>query len=713
MADSIDSKTIRIASENAELTYGVDENQQLILKSVSSGNGNWTSPLEGPVFPSIPYRPGKGPKYLSPLAIIAADGSTGIELLYASHSAEELAAGIEHLTITTRDTVLPLEVELHIQVYKELDVFEQWYVLKNGSSDPLQVPRLDSMNFRAKADEGLFLEWYESDEYHTAGVPIREKLNMGIRLLESRDGNRHKSGPVPAFVLGFGGMPDEDSVPCISASLEWIGSARFSFEMNNKKMLELSAGVNQPLAPVVEAGGSTCSPRMIYTFSAKGKGPASRNLHDWCRRHLLPGGDRLRPVDNNSWEGCFFNVDEASVIQMMEDSAGLGIELYVLDDGWFGNGDEARTGANAGLGDWQFNQERFPRELDNAMAAAKKLGIEFGIWFEPEMVNPKSKLFAAHPEWVLRNPSRDLEEERGQYVLDVANPDVQEHMFLAVHRVLAKYPAIRFVKWDCNANISNPYSPYLGTARQGSLLNEYSHGYLSVMNRLVDAHPTVDFQACAAGGGRSNYAAMRYSHTFWPSDATHPLYRLGAQWNFSTVFPALTITSHVTHAGGDEVTPKFRFDVSMMGQLGMEVDTRTCTPEYLASAKTGIAAYKAIRELVQQGDQFRHAHPEDSDTPSMNYVSKDRSRALLLAYQTGETEGTVKFTSPIGGLDPDALYQATEINLPEGDAQPRLANAGEKRSGSEWMLSGVPLQFSRQNDSGAVVLTIIEDSQEH
>jgi alpha-galactosidase len=695
-------ETIIVASANSELTYVVDEGKQLHLEKVSSGN--WTSPLGGPVFSATPCHTGNGPRYLSPLKVVTVDGSTGIELLYKSHSVKDVASGIECLTITMQDFVLPVDVELHIQVYKELDVFEQWYVLKNNSENPLQVPRLDSMNFRANASDGIYLEWFESDEYQTAGISNREKLNTGIRLLESRDGNRHKSGPIPAFILGFGDMPDEDTVPCMVTSLEWIGSATFSFDVNNERKLEASVGVNQSLPPIVEVGESVSSPRTIFTFSAKGKGPASRNLHDWCRHHFLPGGDRLRPVDNNSWEGCGMDVSDSSVIQMMEDSAGLGIELYVLDDGWFGNGEEARLGANAGLGDWQFNTDRFPRELDDSMVAAKRLNIEFGIWFEPEMINPKSKLFAEHPEWVMQNPGRELAKQRGQLVLDVANPDVQEHMFQAVNKVLTKYPDIRFVKWDCNSSINNPYSPYLAENRQGNMLNEYSKGYLSVMKRLVEAHPGVDFQACAAGGGRSNYAAMRYSHTFWPSDATHPLYRLRAQWNFSSIFPALTITSHVTHAGGDHVTPKFRFDVSMMGQLGMEVDTRKCTPEYLSSAKTGIAAYKSIRDVVQQGDQYRHAHPEDSDTPSMNFVSKNKEKALLLAYQIGEADGVINVTAPVVGLDPDTVYELAEINLPEGDRRARCLNVNEKKPGSKWMQSGISLQFSRRNDSAAVVL---------
>jgi len=703
-----ESPAIELNTRNVSFKYTVDQKQALHLESVGSVDGKWVSPLKGPLFTSTPCRLGNSPRFISPLSIVTDDGSSGIELIYQSHELDQSHADYAHLTITMCDQLYPITVELHQQAYVNEDTIVQWMVLRNGLESPIKVPRLDSLYLRGDAQKDIYLEWYGSNEYNTAGRPFREKLNMGTRLLESRDGNRHKAGPIPAFILGFGEQPDETSGACMIAALEWPGSSRFSFEISEphkKRDLELSAGVNQSQAPVVEPGGSMTTPRAIVSFSQSGIGPASRNLHRFARKHFLPGGDRLRPIDNNSWEGCKMDVNEASIIQMMKDSAGLGIELYVLDDGWFGNGSDARVAAGLGLGDWQFNQERFPNGLDNVMKAAKDLDIEFGIWFEPEMVCRRSKLYREHPEWVMLNPGRNGAEQRGQLVLDVANPEVQEFMFNVVDDVLCAYPAIRYIKWDANSNINNPYSPYLGPDRQGNMLNAYNNGYLSVMKRLVEKHPTVDFMACAAGGGRSNLGAMRYSHTFWPSDATHPAYRLSAQWNFSRFMPPLTITGHVTHAGGEGISPKFRFDVSMMGQLGMEVDTRSSTPEYLSAARTGIAAYKQIRPIVQRGDQYRHAHPSDSTTPSMNFVSQDEKSALLLAYQTSGTKTPIQVNAPISGLDPERIYTVTEINLPEGDEQPRVAQGVKKQqSGAAWMKAGVPLVFSRQYDSAAVLL---------
>ncbi|VGO13133.1 Alpha-galactosidase [Pontiella desulfatans] len=704
-------KQIKLETANFRVEYAVAKGDVLELKEVGMKDGSWTSPLGGRLFPfEPPIEPAgnnNGPRYAGPIEWLLPDGDRAIELVYQSHAVKEERPGIEHLVVELNDQVYPLKVELHLRAYAEVDVFEQWLVVKNGMDQPLQLPRLDSMYWHADAQHPIFLEWFASEQWNTAGVPLREQLGRGTRLLESRDGNRHKHGPVPAFILGFGKQPSETDGPCMIAALDWTGSSRFSYEINSAEILETSIGVNQPGQPVVDAGQRAASPVCVFSLSGKGKGPASRRLHDWARNYFLKNGTRLRLVDNNSWEGCGLKVSEGAIIEMMEDSAELGIELYVLDDGWFGNGKEARVNTRAGLGDWEFNTKRFPCELDGVMKAADKLGIEFGIWFEPEMINENSRLFKKHPDWVMRYPNRAFSKQRTQMALDLANPAVQKYMFDAVDRVLTKYPRIRFVKWDANSNINNGYSPYLGAGQQGNLLNAYMDGYLKVMRELTQKHPHVDFQACAAGGGRADLGAMRYSHTFWPSDDTDPLYRLGAQWNFSSFLPANTITSHVTHKGKGFKT-KFRVDVSMMSQLGMEVDTRKCTPEYLDACRVGIETYKKVRPVVQLGDQYRHAHPFDSPTPSMNYVSKDKTQCMVLAYQTGKIHKSIRFAAPVSGLDPKRIYTLAEVNLPKDDNTPRVASGAKRsQSGEAWMESGVPLLFSRQYDSAAVVLEAV------
>jgi len=698
-----DATLINASTKDVQIKYLVRKDNSLEILEVAARDGKWRAPLGGPLFPGNPWRNGNGPRYCGPVEIVRANGDTALEPLYVSHSSTQEAPGIEHVTIILRDRVYPINVELHLRIYSAENIFEQWMLLKNGTDKTLKVPRLDSMYWQASVKDGVCLEWFESQEGKEAGQPIREKLAPGCRLLESRDGNRHKSGPVPAFALGFGDFPDEEKVPCLVAALSWSANTRLYFDINNRNILETSVGVNQPGQPTVEPGQSLASPVCVYSFSAAGKGPASRNFHRWMRKYGMRDGNRLRPVDNNSWEGSGMDVTEASVLEMMKLSAALGIELYVLDDGWFGK--------NRNLGDWWVNPTRFPNGLSKLISAGKDLKIGFGIWFEPEMINEGSELFAKHPEWVMRMPGRELARQRNQVALDVANPVVQEFMFKVVDDILKENPGIRYVKWDCNSNINNPYSPYLGPDRQGDMLNRYMTGYYGVMERLVTRYPQVDFQACAAGGGRADIGALRFGHTYWPSDNTNPGYRLGAQWNFSTCIAPMAATCHVTHSGA-EFKPKYRFDVSMMGQLGMEVDPRKSEPEYLEAAKVGIAAYKSVRDIVQFGDQYRHQNPFDSKTPSLNYVSSNQDRALVLAYQNGDLNQPVNLNSPVSGLDPARRYRVAEINLPPGDDTPRLVkNATLIQPGSEWMKQGVPLIFSRKNDSAAVTLIAVESGR--
>lgn len=702
-APTTGNASIHLATAGLAISCSVNKDGVLEVGSFGAPDGAWRAPFKGPLYPGS----GDCKYHAAPVAIRRANGDAALQLIYQGNTGSDEAAGIRHTVITLRDRVQPIFVDVHFRLFSRENTIEQWAVLRNGLGEPIRVERLDSAYWQAPAGAGAHLEWYDSRWGDEAPRPNREKLAKGRRLIESRNGNRHIEGPVPAFVMSFGGFPDEEKSPCMIASLAWSGSMAMSFDNDNQNIFAASLGVSgQNGAYTLDPGKALASPACIYTFSSSGKGLASRNLHQWTRRHGMRDGDRLRLIDNNSWEGCEFKVKEDTVIDMIKGSAALGIELYVLDDGWFGNGPDARTSDASGLGDWQANRKLFPNGIGALVKAAKESNVKFGLWFEPEMVNPRSGLFAKHPDWVLRHPDRELVLQRNQAVLDLTNPATREFVFKSVDDMLTANPDLRFVKWDCNSDINNPYSPHLAPARQGDLLWSYFDGYYGALKKLVDKHPAVDFQACSSGSGRADHGAMRFSHNFWVSDNTNPLYRLGAQWDYSTFLPAMAATCHVTHSGNFK--PKFRFDVSMMGQLGLEIDPRRAEPEFQAAAKTGVAAYKQVREIVQLGDQFRHASPFDSQTPSLNYVSPDKTRALVLAYQLAETKGTTAASAPVSGLDPGKLYEITEINLPAGDDQPRLGNIGARsKTGRAWMDEGIPLTFSRRHDSASLVLTSV------
>lgn len=703
---------ITLKSAESAIVYSINDAGALYLKKVT--NKSTIFPMSGQLFPSQ-YRPlgysGNGVRYEGALTIDGENKETVIELKYQSHTLTTERDGVELLTITLLDSSYPITVKYNTRVYKNYNVFEQWTQVINNSNNIIELPRVDAMYWQANATGGVFLEWYPSKQAGEFGKRIQEKLSYGKKSLECRDGIRHKEGPQPEMVIGFGDYPNEDSTPCMLVAFGWSGSSKFSYEINSDNQLETSISVlNHYGAPKVKVGESLDTPPVYSILSSNGKGEASRYLHRWVRSELMPAGDQIRPIDNNSWEGCFMNVNEESVTRMMKDSKELGIELYVLDDGWFAD-KYARNKDISGLGDWFENPKKLPNGIEALVKVANKEGLEFGLWFEPEMVNPESELAKNHPNWLMTMPNKEISLQRTQLTLDVANPEVQDFMFETIDKYLSKKPSIKFIKWDVNANINNPYSPYLGDKYQGNMLYEYMNGYYSVLERLTTKYPNVFFQTCSSGGGRSDFGALKYSHTHWISDNTAPNHRIVAQWNASIFIPAMATTAHVTHAPRNSVAfrPKYRFDISMMAQLGMEVDTRKCDTEYLNAAKTGIEAYKSVRDIVQLGDLYRHQNPFDSEIPSLNFVSQDKTRCLLLAYQTGEINGILRTSSKIDGLDPKKNYKVTEINLPEQDSHPRLdSQTAVIKSGTEWMGSGVPLVYSRQFDSAAILFTEVE-----
>ncbi len=697
------SEPILIETDALSLRFNAGKEGLLYLTRFGAKDGSWQSPFSGPAYPGT----SDCKFHDAPVAITRANGDGALSLIYQKQSSTEESPGIRHHIITLKDRVDDIFVDLHFKTFSQESTLQQWAVLRNGLLEPLRVQRLNSAYWQAPATADAHLEWYDSRWAAEAAVPMLEKLTHGCRTLESRSGIRHIEGPVPAFVMAFGGFPDEEKTPCLIASLAWSGSMAMSFNLTKENLLATSMGVSSHTGAYnLDPKASLESPKSIYTFSPHGKGDASRNLHQWTRRYGMRDGQRIRLIDNNSWEGCQFDVTEATVIEMIQKSAKLGIELYVLDDGWFGNGATARTGDSSGLGDWQVNKERFPNGIPLLVQTAKEAGIRFGLWFEPEMINPRSELYNLQPHWVLRHPGRELITQRNQAVLDLTLPEVRKFVFKSVDDILTESPNLRFVKWDANSDLLNPYSPHLGPSQQGKLLWQYFDGYYGALKALTEKHPGVDFQACSSGGGRADHGALLYSHTFWVSDNTHPLYRLRAQWNFSTFLPPIAATCHVTHRG--DFRPKFRFDVSMMGQLGLEVDPRRAEPEFQDAAKTGIEAYKIVREIVQFGSQFRHLSPFESTVPSLNYVAQDQSQALLLAYQLGYAQSSISTTSPIRGLDPDKIYEISEINLPAADSEPRLdPQARKAQTGRKWMEQGIPLVYRKSNDSAAILLSVV------
>lgn len=361
------------------------------------------------------------------------------------------------------------------------------------------------------------------------------------------------------------------------------------------------------------------------------------------------------------------DVNQEVMDQMMGDIASLGGELFVMDDGWFGD-KYPRDTDRSSLGDWMVNKRKLPEGIKGLTEAAKKHGIKFGIWIEPEMANTESELFEKHPDWVLSQRNRPLSKGRGgtQVVLDLCNPAVQDYVFSITDNLLTENPEIAYIKWDCNAELMNYGSPYLPKDEQSEIYVRYHQGLQKVLDRIRAKYPDVAIQLCASGGGRADYGVLPWFDEFWTSDNTDAYQRLFIQWGDSHFYPAIAQASHVSaspnHQTGREVPIKFRFDVAMTGRLGMEIQPKNMTQEELDFSKRAIAAYKDIRPVVQLGNQYRLISPYDKGAlAAVMYIDDNKDHAAVFAYRTDYLRNQQVPKVRLDGVDPDKYYKIRDL----------------------------------------------------
>jgi alpha-galactosidase len=506
----------------------------------------------------------------------------------------------------------------------------------------------------------------------------------------------------PDFVLSLDAQAKEAEGRVLFGTLAWSGSFANTFEIDRTNRLRILSGIN-PYASEwhLRPGEIFETPRFLFTFSTQGKGEASRRFHRWARLNGVRDGYKPQLVLLNNWEATGFNFDQARIESLYQGARAAGMEIFLLDDGWFGNGKYARVNDHAGLGDWQPNLARFPHGLEPLVRSALDRQLRFGIWMEPEMVNPASELYRRHPEWVITQPHRPASLFRNQLVLDLTRPEVQRFVFDAIDGVL-NTPGISYLKWDCNRSIDNPGSTYLPSAEQSHLTIAYIRALYQIMQRVVEKHPDVTVMACSGGGGRVDYGSLKYFQQFWPSDNTDALYRVKIQWGYSHFYPAEAISAHVTRMSNRPF--KFAFDVAMSGRLGMDVDTGTLTPEESAVTRQAVSLYKSeLREIVQFGDLYRLESPYEGSRASLEYVTQDKAKAVAFAWQL--EDDAVSGTKPLTvlGLEPDVNYLVKEVNLKPGTAS-SLPGDGRTFTGAQLMREGIALGFEKQFDSATIEL---------
>jgi alpha-galactosidase len=488
----------------------------------------------------------------------------------------------------------------------------------------------------------------------------------------------------------------------LMGTLGWTGNFRFTFEVDNVGNLRVIPGIN-PYASAYElkAGEVFTTPEFIFTLSQKGASVGSRRLHEWARNYSLKDGHENRLTLLNNWENTGFDFNQEKLAELMKEAKHLGVDLFLLDDGWFGN-KYPRKDDHAGLGDWEVTHDKLPGGVPALVQAAKEADVKFGIWIEPEMVNPQSELFEQHPNWAIRLPNRDTYYYRNQLVLDLSNPRVQDYVYSIVDNLMKENPDIAFFKWDCNSPITNIYSPYLKT-RQGQLYVDHIRGVYNVMRRVKENYPHVPMMLCSGGGARCDYEALKYFTEFWCSDNTDPVERVYIQWGFSQFFPAKAMCAHVT-SWNKQTSVKFRTDVASMCKLGFDLGLKELSADELAYCQEAVANWKRLQPVTMDGDQYRLISPYDTNHMAVNYVNKDRTQAVLFAYDIHPRFQEKLRAVKLQGLDPDKQYRVKEINLMPGTESALAAN-GRTFSGDYLMKVGLNVLTANATTSHVVELT--------
>ena len=645
------------------------------------------------------------------ISMIQGDGKISLDLRYVDHEVKKISDNQSTVVFKMRDPQYPVEVELHYLASKKENVIEQWAIVKNTGKKEVTVVHAASgfMDIRASR---YFLTTF-SGSWGAEALMHEEQLLNGTKEIKSLTGTRTSQTAQPAFILSLDHPAEEDRGEIILGNLAWSGNWRMRFSVDAFNRLTSQIGYDPTLSRYKLKENETLeTPRLILTHSSQGKGTATRNLHRWARKYGIRDGDIPRRILLNSWEGAYFTFYDKLIKRMISDAAKNGIELFVLDDGWFGR-KYPRDHDRAGLGDWMVNTRKLQGGLQGLIDHANKKHIDFGIWVAPEMVNPQSELYENHPDWVIELPKREHRLQRTQLGLDLTNPDVQHYIFSVMDDLLGKHPGISYIKWDCNRAISDPGSNYLTSDRQEHLWIDYVRGYYRVLDKITRKYPHVTFQVCGSGGGRTDYGSMKYHHEFWTSDNTDARERILMQWSINHLYPAMATAAHVTEVPGHQtgrITPiKYRFDVAMTGRLGFELRPERVPASDMEFSRKAIQVYKNIRPIVQLGDLYRLRSPFKHTMASLMYVYERKNKpteALFFAFTTEKKMHDQPAPVKLKGLHPQSLYRLTEINLTKpGNTTTRVHN--KILGGDDLMQRGIAISWGR-GDYQSVVIKIEE-----
>jgi alpha-galactosidase len=625
-----------------------------------------------------------GGLYVEPdLKITYPDGNRDLLLQYVSHTIEA-----DKLTILLKDISRDVYVQLQYQVDTTTGILRRSALVQNKTSAPLTIEQIASGTWNLPRGTDYRLR-YLTGRWAAEWSLHEQIIQPGKTVLESRRGSTGAQNN-PWFAIDRNGSDDQDHGDVWFGALGWSGSWQISIEQDQLQQIRVTGGPNSfdfgyRLAP----GEHLQSPDFYGGYSHDGIGGASRLLHRFEISTILPHAPnpKLRPVLYNSWEATEFKVDEAGQEALAEKAASLGVERFVMDDGWFGQ----RATDHAGLGDWYVNPVKFPHGLKPLIDKVHSLGMDFGLWVEPEMVNPDSDLYRKHPDWVLNFTDRPRSEGRNQLVLNLARPDVRDYVFQFLDKLLNEND-IAFLKWDYNRNWSESGWPAVAPEDQKKVYIDYVTNLYSILDELRAKHPHLEIESCSGGGSRVDLGIMQHTDEVWPSDNTDAFDRLQIQDGFTYAYaPGVMmawVTDSPTWVNQRSLSLEYRFLSSMQGALAIGANLNNWKPEDFATAKKLVAQYKQIRETIQRGSLYRLISPSNGSEQSVTEtVSKDQSQAVTFAFLHSSQ---MLYPFPriyLRGLKPDGIYKISALDGKLSDGVPSVA------SGAFWMQHGVDIEL--------------------
>lgn len=678
----------------AYLGEKLSEGTPLSLLFMPQANQTWPMPAGNEVYPVMGTE-----DYFEPaLQLTHNNGNPTSVLKYVSHT-QTARNGATETVVKLRDEKYPLNVNLHYLAYAKEDVICQWTEISHGEAKPISLGRYASGMLYFEEPTYYLTEF--SGDWAREMQMSQTQLNFGRKTIDTRLGTRAAMLASPFFEVGLGSPVSENHGKVLMGTIGWTGNFRFTFEVDHNNQLRILAGINPDASTyTLDRGKTFRTPEFIFTLSTQGTGQGSRNFQRWALNHRLYMAQEDRMTLLNNWENTYFDFDEQKLNNLFGQAKNLGVDLFLLDDGWFGNR-YPRNNDKAGLGDWQANRAKLPGGIPALVKGANEQGVDFGIWIEPEMVNPESELARKKPHWILRLPDREPYLFRHQLVLDLTNPEVQDFVFGVIDGLMKENPNIKFMKWDCNSPITNIFSPHL-KARQGNLYVDYVRGLYAVLNRVQTQYPKLYMMLCSGGGGRCDFEALKYFTEFWCSDNTDPVERIYIQWAFSHFMPAKALCSHVTD-WNKKASVKFRLDVDFSCKLGFDLDLKYLSADDLAYCQAAIKEYNRLKPVIFSPNLYRLVSPYETNHCALMRVNDNQTHALLFAYDLHPRYGETIINTRLQGLDPTATYRVREICLMPGH-ESRLPFHNQTFTGDYLHKVGLKVLGGNQLDSRIIEL---------